>query len=270
MIFGFAQSRPPADIKNHWRALYQRDLPDYEKDLREELTWRDWDRNMMPDDAAAQRFSMAVRILSGSEDWALAKQYAERSLEIVERIIREDKLHSDRCIDNYPRNQGVTRRTQAYAQALLGQPLDASLLLAASKDYEADCKHYKTARDWNEQIQYYFINAIHLSLLGDDLKRAATLLKGPQRPLKAHTEHVALLKGLIRFAEGELDESEQATFVTDFEAFFDKVRDPRRQQPKGYFMEIVGPLEMGLLLEKYVNHPGEEINWQRVIDRYSQ
>ena len=50
---------------------------------------------------------------------------------------------------------------------------------------------------------------------------------------------------------------------SEFNAFFDDVRDPRKRRPRGYYMPMaIGPLELALIRMRFVDRPGEEIDLQ--------
>jgi hypothetical protein len=255
-------------VKAHWQALYAKNAADFANMFADGQTWTSWDSNTNPESSAEAQFLFACHILWGDDNWELARHYLELCLEIVDRTVRENRLPT--FID-FPRNRGQMSRVKAYAQSLLGQPWDNELLLAASRDYEEHCrKNYPAAADWHSQVQYYYLNAVHLALLGDDIERASTVLETPSHPLKYQQEHVKILKGLMRLIRGELSQEERATFTTAYEDYFDRLRDPRIKQPGNSFREVTCPLELALLREKYIQHPGETVNWQRVIDDYSR
>ena len=267
-MFGFKKKTDQVSIRAHWQNMYARDASDFEQILRNDVVWADWDRNLMIESAAERRFFNAIEILSGSDNWDLARRYAERSLEIIERVEAEGRLPTDD--DRYPRNRGRLHRTKVYASSFLGQAWDAGLLLSASRDYETHCREtYPDKKDWDSQIQYYFLNSVHLAALGGDLERAYSLLRSPPFPLDAHSKHVNLLFELIQLSEDKFDHDERLRFVSDFDTFFNEIRDPRWMQPDGYFMETIGPLEIGLLRDRYILHPGENLSWERVISDYS-
>ena len=256
-------------VKAHWEALYAANAQDFNKILDERLSWSQWERNSSPDSAAEVELSTGIKILLGSDDTALARRYLELSVEMADRIDSEDRL---RTSIEFPRNRGRVSRTRAYAQTLLGQPWTTHLLLSASKDYEEHCRrNYENLEDWHSQVQYYYLNAVHLALLGDDVKRADQLLDSPPYPLNYQKEHAGVLKGLVRFIRGELSGQEVAKFVAEFESYFDRLRDPRIKQPGNSFREsFMCPVELGLLREKYIRHPGGATSWHRVIEDYAR
>jgi hypothetical protein len=255
--------RKRQSLRSHWESFYSENLVDLEKGLAHEKAWFLWEQSRSPESAAESKFQSAVRILLGSSNRALAERYLQLSLEMIERITRDDRLAGS--VD-FPRNRGQMVRTKVFAESLLGRPWDDALLLAASNDYETDCRdHCPTPSDWHSQMQYYYLVAVHLALLATDVERAHTLLQTPPRPLKYQEEHAELLKGLVRFAQKDLSDQEAQSFVTSFEKYYDDFRDPRVPRPEA-FRENIGALELGLLRERYIRNPTTPVSWSNVLE----
>jgi len=267
-MFGF-RKKSEESIQDYWNARYIRDASDYEEIYTSEIIWKYWDRNFRPESSAETRLLDAIEVLSGSDNVELAERFTKRCLEIIDRINQEDKLAA--LTIDYPRNRGCLYRTQVYAQTLIGGSWNNKLLNVASHDYEEHCRsNYPDKQDWDSQIQYYYINAIHLALFSGDIARADNLMEKPPYPLKSHAEHVSLLQGVIRFYNDELTIDEQTEFIAAYDVFFNRIRDPRLKKPNDYFMETIGPIEISLIREMYIRHPSKTINWNNVIEEYSK
>lgn len=270
-MFGFnRKTQGWVGLKDHWRHMYRRDESDFHEILERESIWSNWDRSMLPESSAEHRFRDGLVILFGDGNAELAQRYVQRSLEVVARILHEDKLRSERCVARFPLNLGHLLRVQVFAESFLGEVWNNQLLLDASGHIEQACSEgYPDPSDWDSQVQYYFIEAVHLAFLGGDTDRANQLLSTPPYLLKDHTEYATLLRGLVTYSRGGITETDRSEFLASYRKFMDNARDPRVDRPKNWYMGITGPLEVVLLWEMYIAHPGEAIDWQRVVDTYS-
>lgn len=270
MILDFFKKITDVSPKDWWVECYQSLLNSANQILDNDVGWNDWEYLRTPETIAEDRLCSAISILSGSEDYPLAERYINRSLEFIDRIIQEDKLKSTICIASFSRNQGRMRRTQVFAHLLLDERLDTELACLASIDYEKDCKRFDTAEEWDVQTQYYFINAIVLSLVANDVERANVLLKSPIRKITKHKELVSLLSKLILKINGKLSESESLEFVNEFDKYLTKVKDPRIPTADDDFKEvIIWSFVLCVLREKYIKN-SKNIDWKNVINFYSK
>jgi hypothetical protein len=153
-------------------------------------------------------------------------------------------------------------RTRAYAQALLGRPLDQAALLAASADYESVYADYPMRR-WNHFEEATYLEAIRLALLGGSTETAQRLLNRRSR-FRTHLEEQALLRHLAASLTTATPVQTDG-FAARFDAFFDQVRNPLYDPPE-YSRRPILRLELALLREKYLISSDGHIDWQRAID----
>lgn len=247
-------------IKKHWTRLYKTSLTDLNALIEEDHPWRDWAANSFPDGTAQFEFNSAIRILAGSDNWDLARRYLARSIEIIDRIFDEDKLTSPGCDLRYPANSATCRRTRAYARSLLGDVLDTEALHLASREFETYLLKQDDPTDRNEQKNYGWIAGIHLSLIGNDLARTGD-----------NKRHYSVLQGVMTLASGSSAEHEAREIIGRFETFFDWARDPRTKARGGEHLEVtIGPFELALLRDKYIQQQGDDLDWKRVLADYSR
>ncbi len=263
--------RKKSAIKRHWTRLYQRSLVELNELIEEDYPWSSWEANSFPEGTAEFEFDTAIRILAGSDNWDLARRYLDRSIEIVDRILEENKLTSPGCDLRYPANSAVCRRTKVYAQSLLGGALDRDALILASREFEAYYEKHDDPRDRNEQSSYHCIDGIHLALIGNDLEQAAKLLNDPHAKDRFNKPHFSALKGLVTLASGSAPGQTAREIVDRFETFFNRARDPRtKMRGDEHIVTTIGPLELAVIRDRYVHHGDEDLDWKRIIAQYSR
>ncbi len=263
--------RRKSTAKAHWTRLYQKSFAELHELIEEDYPWSRWEANSSPDGTAKFEFNTAIRILSGSENWDLARRYLARSINIIDRISEENKLTAPGCDLRYPANSAICRRTKAYAQSLLGDRLDTDALILASREFETYFKKHDDPRDRNEQSCYHWIDSIHLALIGNDLERAAELLGSPPAKSRYNEPHFRALKDLMKVALGSAPEQMTREAVENFETFFDRARDPRtRFRGNEHLPVTLGPLELAIIRDRYIYHGGDQFDWKRIIAEYSK
>lgn len=262
--------RKRSGIKRHWTRLYKKSLAELNELIDSDYPSQNWDANVSPDGTASFEFKTAVRILAGSEDWDLARRYLTRSVALVDRVFKEDKLMQPGCKLRYPENSAICRKTKAYAEALLGGELDRDALIVASREYQAYFEERDDPKDRNEQRHYSWVASIQLALIGGDLERSGQLLKRSPSHSRLNKRHLGALKDLAALASAAVRGPEAQGLVERFDAFFDLARDPRRSMEKGEFLPVTtGPFELALLRERYVHRNSGSVDWVRVIADYS-
>ena len=185
---------------------------------------------------------------------------------MIDRIFEENKLTSPGCNLRYPANSAVCRRTKAYAQSLLGGALDTDALVLASKEFETYYEKHDDPEDRNEQSSYHWIAGIHLSLIGNDLERSADLLSRPPAQSQYNKRHFRALKGLVELASGSGPKQATRDIIDRFDTFYDWARDPRTKARGGEHLDVtIGPLELALLRDRYIDRSGEDFDWKKVI-----
>lgn len=237
--------------------------------VEEDVLWKNWDQSLLAHNMVEQGLLVGLEVLYGSDNWPLAKRYFERSRYVLREIEEQNKL-SD-LPPHFPRNRGVLNRSKIFVDTLLGEKWSKELLLSVSIDFEDHCRARKPRKeDWDSQIQYYYINAVHFSLLGNNHTRAQQLITNCPYPLDSHKEHVSLLEAIIEAAKSKPRQSEQDIFLARYSDFFNKIRNPLWKNPRDYFIDEIGHVELALLDQLYIKAPGKDINWQAAINEYSK
>lgn len=266
-MFALRQSR----IKKHWTDFYRRNEKDLVELIEEDYPWRDWEANYSPEATAAFEFETGIRILAGSDNRALANRYFARSIQIVNRIFDEDRLTAPGCVYRFPRNRGSATRTHSYAQVVLGQQLDEDALRSASRDFENHCLATHRREHLDEQTSFDWINAIHLALLAGDVERGGRLLTNLPEPFGHHERHRAVLHLLISLADRNDIRQTEDEVARELDRYYDDIRNPRKKRTKGYYMPpTLGPLEIGLLRDKYLTGKDGSVDWTRTIESYTR
>jgi hypothetical protein len=255
-------SRPT--YRRFWRTAYVEQEASYRTILGWDV-YGNWERNAMPDGTAEGELIVALRLKYSGIPEAPASAFLERSLSVVERTLREDKLSSARCQGGFPLNRGRLLRTKAYASVLLGSSFNAEALRQASSDHQSWVEAGQ-ARSWDSQAEAYYLAAIRLALVEGDGERARLLVAG-RKSLKWHKQEYAVLKALSARPPGAFTGEQE--LLQELDAYFDEVREPG-YQPKVFIESFILPFELALLRDKYFEAAGGSVNISRVLEEVSR
>ncbi|WNG47962.1 hypothetical protein F0U60_30335 [Archangium minus] len=240
-----------------WEARYQAEREGYRILLAQD-PFEDWERSRKPEWAAEEQLFMALEILYARKNVPEARSFLQKGQQIAERILAERKLESEVCRGGFPLNLARLLRTQAYISALLAEKVsfDAGLLRRAADMNEEWCRAY-SGRQWDSQVQAYYLAAVRLCLIAGDLGRARELLT-TKKSFKWHEEEHRLWK---QWVDGPRTRKDG---WVEFDAYFDRLRDPNLKTD--IFLEKgVLRLELGVLRHRFLE--GDESGgWPRVFD----
>jgi hypothetical protein len=197
-----------------------------------------------------------LEILLAHTDQLDSKIFFRRALKLVDRANRSRTRIRDRL------SQGIIQRTNCYARALLGQPLDVAMLLEASQSIEVGCQ----TNYWDDYTQMYYLAAVRASLIAGDVTRAERLF-GVRKKFKDNAREFALLKLLVE-ALSPASKVRIDKLRDRFQSFFDRVRSPR-YFPSALTEGILLSFEYGVLWCLYFVSHDRTIDWQQVIESIS-
>ena len=246
------------------RAAWQADYAMNHKSYSEILTWdpfRDWERSRAPESTVGNYFWLGLEVLCGEGDPEQARSLLEYCLRIADRTLAERKLESLLCKDSFPENRGELLRVRAYAQGLLGGPLDEGALRQAAADFEGHTLRFPKHK-WSDLQEAEYLATVRLALLGNDGEILARLFKR-RRVMRWHAEEYALLRSL---ADGPQRDS---PLLANFDAYFDRIRDPK-YKPEVYLrLKVLRP-ELAALRDKYFVSSDGPVDFQRVVGAISR
>jgi len=170
----------------------------------------------------------------------------------------------------YPRNLAVVLRGRAYARWLLGEPLDRKELRRVAEHFVEWCstKAVDRGRLDDPLTMDFFIAAVRAAMIACELDYAGEVLKVKHKLRWHFDEERSLLGRLVEMYPDVTD-----AFDIEFEAFFDKVRDPDYQDGPSVKESVphdreMLALETGIIREMYIIRasPHDPVDPQAVID----
>lgn len=76
-----------------------------------------------------------------------------------------------------------------------------------------------------------------------------------------------MLHLLIGLADRDNTRQTEDEVARELDRYYDDIRNPRKKRTKGYYMPpTLGPLEIGLLRDKYLTSKGSSVDWTRAIE----
>ncbi|OJH37672.1 hypothetical protein [Cystobacter ferrugineus] len=230
-------------FKATWQAQYQAERDDYLQLLNKDI-FANWGTNSKPEWTAERQFMMGLNLFYSGLNDKDAQGFVAKGARMAERALQERRFESEQCKAGFPLNRGRLLRTQAYTSAILDGTFtfNSALLRQAAVDHHDWCRPYK-GRQWDSQAQAYYLAAVRLSIIADDLQTARELL-GAKKSFKWHEEEFQLWSQWVeaRHAGGRewdgLDE------------YFCRVRDPN-YVPDIFMEKGVLQLELGMIRYKY-------------------
>jgi hypothetical protein len=243
--------------KSAWKDKYLKDASALGQ-IAEMDPFRDWDHGSMPEMQVELDLGYAVEILLGDGDTTLARRFLARSVQMAERARMEDKLISPLCKVSFPGNRARMVRAAAYAEGLLGEPLDAAGMLQVARDFHEDVSAPGASDDEVDQADH--LSGVTAALIGGDQQLAACQIR-TRRRFKWHPQRHRLL---LRIASATTPLT--ADDLAEFDAYFDPLRHP------GFKSEIylnvgMARLEMSVLRSMYYIRPGEPLSWDHVLEQ---
>ncbi|WP_243374396.1 hypothetical protein [Microvirga solisilvae] len=263
----FQKREPSVDscrFKSIWQARYQSGRADYRQLLEKDL-FATWDINIKPDWTAERQLFMGLKIFYSGLNDADALNFLVKGHHVVQRSHQDRKLESGKCKTGFPLNRGRLLRAQAYITAILSNEFifDDALLHQASIDHEDWCRPYK-GRQWDSQAQAYYLAAIRLSIISDNLSRTEELLKAGKTFKWYEEEHHLWSQWIDRYKH-------QRNEWPELDDYFDRVRDPNLI-PDIFMEKDILQLELGIIRYKLQSRrtPQQvEEPWRQVFDMIS-
>lgn len=240
-------------------------------ELIEKDTWMiGWDRpSDLPAIPVSEELSCALVCLYAG-DQRRAKVFLNRAVRNADRLIAEQRyLDTDVAQAGYPKQLAWILRGRAYARWLLGELLDCRVLRQVAEQLASwclekaeDCKEFEIPTTMDAYIQ-----AVRAAMIASDLDYAGELLKTRHKLRWHFAEERSLLGRLIQMYPELTD-----AFDVEFEAFFDKVRDPdyhdgqRVEEWVPHDREMLA-LETGIIRELYIINasPHDAVDPEAVI-----
>jgi hypothetical protein len=231
-----------------------------------------WGKNQMPEASAERECGRAIDIACAYPTHQMIESFLGRALDIAKRALAEKPLDTDREMSMcFPGNRGKLLRVQAYATALQnGSALDLGKLRQASGDLVADRMLAMAPAEWDNVQQCQYLVAVQLALVCGDIEHARSLLqiKCDFTDLELWVEGLTdLVESLQPMPDGTWRASRAPESWT---RFFDLIRDPTLKPPELVTSKPLLRLEASLITDRYMTHPGEPLDWKRVLAGISQ
>lgn len=203
----------------------------------------------------------------------VATAFFKRAVATADRIVAEglcQRLPATSA--GYPRNLAVVLRGRAYAHWLLGKPLDRQELRRVADHFREWCSTKAMDRERSDDPlkMDFLIAAVRAAMIACDLDFAGAILR-TQHKLRWHFEEERSLLG--RLIEMYPDVTD--AFDIEFEAFFDKARNPDYHDGPPQQVDEWVPhdremlaLETGIIREMYIIRasPHDSVDPKAVID----
>ncbi len=264
-LFGRKNSAKPEKLKEYWHWYYNISESSYRDLLSDDPIWSSWELSRNPESIAADRFGIATEILCGAGDRGLANAFVERCIEILDRIDAESKCTSDRCVASFPINVGRSTMLRGLIDYYFDRQPEESVFVDAATHFLSYSRRAVEDGVWDAVIQYDFLFAVELLLLGGRPDDAHRELEGvPEALTKNERQHLA-----IRTLIDSTGKSRSSGEVPDARAgsFFAALRDPRNPPlDNEHFVWSNEAIVQALLRLKYsAKVKPNTISWDDVI-----
>jgi hypothetical protein len=232
-----------------------------------------WDRpSDLPAVRVTEQLSCALECMYAG-DQRRAEVFLHRASRNADRMLAEKRyLDTEIAETGHPRSIAEILRSRIYARWLLGEPLNKQELRRVAEHLVTWCL---TKPDDHEHFDSpitmdAYIQAVRAAMIACDLDYASELLKTRQSLRWNFGQQRSLFGRLIQMYPDVTD-----AFDIEFEAFFDKIRDPdyhdgpqqRAEEWVPHDREMLA-LETGVIREMYVVRasPHDPVDPQAVID----
>jgi hypothetical protein len=241
-------------------------------DVLEMNPFATWDQNRMPEYRAEAECGYSIDISCAYPTHAMIQPFLSRALRVAGRALAEKPLDTDREMSRrFPGNRGRLLRVQAYATSLQdGSALDLAKLRNACADLLADKRLAIPTVEWDTLDQSQYLVAVQLALVCGDAEHVHELLQ-----VDCGFEHLELwvegLTDLVESLQRTPGGSWRASQVPEsWIRFFDLIRDPTVNLRELATSMPLLRLEASLITDRYLRHPGEPLDWKRVLAGISQ
>lgn len=250
----------------------------------------DWARLAMPDGPAVRYLSYGVEILCVHPRHKFGEIFLAWSIECASAALNDGRFNLDpdaeRCNDGYdskksrgwrikgiyPGNHGKTLAAACFARALRdNSELDTSALRQAGDDIVISSLHGGSST-WDYIAQSEYLRCVRLALTAGDVAHAQFLLKNVRRKFKHTFVHQEWLQELANGISAANGASLPQDLIQNFEAFFDRVRQPQARlpsnQPGGVNLSgnlSLLRLELALIKQRYVVRQPLAGNWNSIL-----
>lgn len=216
-----------------------------------------WETSSMPESVALQELSFGLGVLFGGDE-SMGEKFIERSLNICNRIIDEDKLLSDRCRDAYPINLAETLVVRGHSLAILKGRMDC-------KSFEEAVSHFHDGATTDHmQDKANLVWSARILLILGCLDEAISVLESINQE-----QSLCDPLGIDWLNVARTVASGQDEIVKDvLSLLFEEKRNPTLSAT-GYGQIWIGRLELSLIIQRYLKSPLNCPDWRAAIRDFS-
>jgi hypothetical protein len=207
----------------------------------------------LPSGRVSQPLRLALQCAYADDD-CRAKVFFERAVQNADRLIAEKRYLDTKVAESgHPRNLAEILCGRAYACWLLGARLGRCDIRRAAEHFVTWCRtKAEDRRSFNDSLTMsYYLAGVRAAMIACDLDYASELLRANDRLRWHHAREFDLWRRLVAMYPEVTDE-----FDTEFEIFFDVVRDPDFGDAddigRVFIRRIWVALETGIIREMYI------------------
>jgi hypothetical protein len=251
------------NIREDWIAYRRKERAGFDAIFAMDV-FEDWDICRLPEVLAEDCLGHALDLRYGQDKTGLSDKFLERSLDVVARILAEQRFSSGAIAGDEPSTtRGKVLRVRTFANALLGRGFDPAPLCDAAPEFAT----WALFGRWDDHSEDAYLLAVRLLLIAGDVEKANQLLK-IRKKFKWHGGQVEVFRRLV---DSRIPTIEDHDLKASFDAMFDPFR-PRfpASKTEGYTRRKMTRIELGAIRDKYFVSPTGEIDWDRTIDAISR
>lgn len=238
--------------------------------IHEDPSLQSWERpSNLPAIRVTEQLSCALECFYAG-DRRRGEIFLRRAIRNADRLIAEKRyLDTDAAEAGHPMELGQILRGRSYAQWLLGENLCRKELRQAAEHIAIwcltkaeDCAGFDFPTTMDRYMQ-----AVRAAMIACDLDYTGELLKAKRKLRWHYAEEHAFWTRLVQMYPEVSD-----AFDIEFEALFDRVRDPDFRDVEGSYPNCdMLALETGIIREMYIvrDSPHDPVDPQAVIEAVS-
>ena len=265
-----------ASHKEYWLDLLQRETKYFFEYETIFPIYENWERMSTAETVATDLLTTALDTFYCSAPRELTDKFLNWVIEVVDRALKDGKVHKTTAHSRFPRNRGEALRSRAFAKALLTGQIDIADAKQALEDLmvnvdqtEVDIANQQHRFEDVEEVKV--LTAARLALILGDLDRFEELIPYRRKFTWHQTEYRLLLELGKTLKQGE---SPAEALIERFVEYFERVRAPTQVQvkqnrergnPEVYVEKDLRRFEIGAIYAMYID-TAEPFTWQRAIE----